>query len=353
MARKRYDLPPLGFVQGFEAAARTLSFTRAADELALTQSAVSRQIKTLEEHLGVTLFERRHRALALTEDGRAFQRIAVDVLDRLQGAINQMRARGTDNQLAVTTVTGFASLWLIPRLKRFTRLNPHIDVRIIANDRILDLDRGMIDLAIRYSKADRAPPDAEKLFAEDILPVCHPSLVADVATPLLTPEDLRHHTLLHLDYHGASRTWFDWGTWMTALGIEDLKPAGSLRFSRYDQMIQAAISGQGVALGVSPLINEARQRRRGRAAEGTRLLNEHTPKGYRGFESLRLRHHNCHNPLIKWRFSRQKPRRKNLCPNLCPNHIRCVRNSRGAGGRRARLCTRPASPPCKSPAARA
>jgi len=257
MARKRYDLPPLGFVQGFEAAARTLSFTRAADELALTQSAVSRQIKTLEDHLGVTLFERRHRALALTEDGRAFQRIAVDVLDRLQGAINQMRARGTDNQLAVTTVTGFASLWLIPRLKRFTRLNPHIDVRIIANDRILDLERGQIDLAIRYSKADRAPPGAEKLFAEDILPVCHPSLVADAATPLRTPGDLRHHTLLHLDYHGASRTWFDWGTWMTALGIEDLKPAGSLRFSRYDQMIQAAISGQGVALGVSPLINEA------------------------------------------------------------------------------------------------
>jgi DNA-binding transcriptional LysR family regulator len=257
MARKRYDLPPLGFVQGFEAAARTLSFTRAADELALTQSAVSRQIKTLEDHLGVILFERRHRTLALTEDGRAFQRIAVDVLDRLQGAINQMRSRGADNQLAVTTVTGFASLWLIPRLKRFTRLNPHIDVRIIANDRVLDLDRSQIDLAIRYSKVDRAAPDAEKLFAEDILPVCHPSLVADVATPLLRPEDLRHHTLLHLDYHGASRTWFDWGTWMTALGIEDLRPAGSLRFSRYDQMIQAAMSGQGVALGVSPLINEA------------------------------------------------------------------------------------------------
>ncbi|MDP3547214.1 MAG: transcriptional regulator GcvA [Phreatobacter sp.] len=257
MARKRYDLPPLGFVQGFEAAARTLSFTRAADELALTQSAVSRQIKTLEEHLGVTLFERRHRALALTEDGRAFQRIAIDVLDRLQGAINQMRARSTDNQLAVTTVSGFASLWLIPRLKRFTRLHPHIDVRIIANDRVLDLDRSMIDLAIRYSKTDRAAPGAERLFAEDILPVCHPSLVADSVTPLRRPEDLRHHTLLHLDYHGASRTWFDWGTWMTALGIEDLKPAGSLRFSRYDQMIQAAMSGQGVALGVSPLINEA------------------------------------------------------------------------------------------------
>lgn len=257
MARKRYDLPPLGFVQGFEAAARTLSFTRAADELALTQSAVSRQIKTLEEHLGVTLFERRHRALALTEDGRAFQRIATDVLDRLQGGINQMRARHADNQLAVTTVSGFASLWLIPRLKRFTRLHPHVDVRIVANDRILDLERSQIDLAIRYTKTERAPAGAERLFAEDILPVCHPSLVTDAAAPLRQPKDLARHTLLHLDYHGASRTWFDWGTWLTALGIEDLKPAGSLRFSRYDQMIQAAMDGQGVALGVSPLINEA------------------------------------------------------------------------------------------------
>jgi LysR family transcriptional regulator, glycine cleavage system transcriptional activator len=257
MSKKRYDLPPLGFVQGFEAAARTLSFTRAAEELYLTQSAVSRQIKTLEEHLGVQLFERRHRALALTDDGKAFQRIAADVLDRLQSSINQMRARGAENQLSVTTVTGFASLWLIPRLKRFTRLHPHIDVHIIANDKLLDLERGMIDLAIRYTKTERVAPGAERLFNEDILPVCHPSLVASNVTPLRRPKDLVHHTLLHLDYHGARKTWFDWGTWQTVLGIEDLKPAGHLYFSRYDQLIQAAMAGQGVALGVSPLINEA------------------------------------------------------------------------------------------------
>ena len=257
MAKRRYDLPPLGFIQGFEAAARTLSFTAAAAELNLTQSAVSRQIKTLEDHLGVTLFERRHRALALTDDGRAFQKIAADVLDRLQSSINQMRARRASNQLSVTTVTGFASLWLIPRLKRFTRLHPSIDVHIIANDRILDLERGSIDLAIRYTKTDKAPAGAERLFDEDIQPVCHPSLMESNATPLRRPEDLKHHTLLHLDYHGARKTLFDWGTWLTILGVEDLKPAGALYVSRYEQMIQAAMSGQGVALGVSPLINEA------------------------------------------------------------------------------------------------
>ena len=257
MSKKRYDLPPLGFVQGFEAAARTLSFTKAAEELFLTQSAVSRQMKTLEDHLGVQLFERRHRALALTEDGQTFYRIATDALDRLQGSINQMRARRGDNQLSVTTVTGFASLWLIPRLKRFTRMHPTIDVHIVANDKVLDLDRGLIDLAIRYSKTDRIPRGAERLFDEDILPVCHPSLITNNAAPLRHPRDLKHHTLLHLDYHGARKTWFDWGTWLTALGCEDLKPAGALHFSRYDQVIQAAISGQGVALGVSPLINES------------------------------------------------------------------------------------------------
>jgi LysR family transcriptional regulator, glycine cleavage system transcriptional activator len=256
MSNRRYDLPPLDFVQGFEAAARHLSFTKAADELFITQSAVSRQIKTLEEALDTVLFERRHRALRLTEDGQTFHRIAMEVLDRLQSSIDQMRQRRSDDQLAITTTTGLASLWLIPRLKRFTRANPHVDVRLVANDRPLNLDRSLVDIAIRYAQRETAPKDALPLFGEEILPVCSPQLVGDETTPLRVPADLRHHTLLHLDYPGMQKTWYDWGTWMTALGIEDLRPAGTLHFSRYEQMIQAAISGQGVALGLSPLINE-------------------------------------------------------------------------------------------------
>lgn len=256
MSKKRYDLPPLDFIQGFEAAARHLSFTRAARELFLTQSAVSRQIKALEDALETHLFERRHRALALTDDGRAFQELAVEVLNRLQQAIDQMKRRRAANQLAVTTTTGFASLWLIPRLKRFTRVHPDIEVRIVANDRSLNLDRSLIDLAIRYMPANAVPPDAETLFGEAIQPVCSPALIADNEVPLRRPEDLKSHTLLHLDYGPAHRTWYDWGTWLTSFGLDDLRPAGTLHFTRYDQMIQAAMAGQGVALGLSPLIDE-------------------------------------------------------------------------------------------------
>ena len=256
MSKKRYDVPSLDFIQGFEAAARNLSFTKAADELFLTQSAVSRQVKALEDDLGVVLFERRHRALVLTQDGEALYRVATDVLGRLQTVADQFKSNSGGQQLAITTTAGFAALWLIPRLKRFTQSHPAIDVRISATDVALNLDRGLIDIAIRYGTRDALPAHAMPLFGEEILPVCSPSLMGNKAAPLKVPADLRHHALLHFDYPGMQRTWFDWGTWLTALGIGDLKPAGTLHFSQYDQLIQAAISGNGVALGRLPLLQE-------------------------------------------------------------------------------------------------
>jgi len=254
MATKRYNLPHLAFFQGFEAAARTLSFTKAAEELFITQSAVSRQIKALEDHLGLKLFERRPRSLTLTENGQALYRIATDVLDRLQAATDQLKAETRARQLAITTTTGFASLWLIPRLKRFTALHPDIDVRISATTDMINLERSLIDLAIRYCKPESVPEGALKLFGEEVIPVCSRALLRDKARPLKRPQDLAHHTLLHFDYAGIM--YMDWGTWLTALGIGDLKPAGVLHFSQYEQLIQAAISGQGVALGRQPLVND-------------------------------------------------------------------------------------------------
>jgi DNA-binding transcriptional LysR family regulator len=256
MASKRYNLPHLAFFQGFEAAARTLSFTKAAEELFITQSAVSRQIKALEDHLGLRLFERRPRSLTLTENGQALYRIATDVLDRLQAAADQLKAETRARQLAITTTTGFASLWLIPRLRRFTSLHPDIDVRISATTDALNLERSLIDLAIRYCRPESVPEGAVKLFGEEMIPVCSRALLRDKAQPLKRPQDLAHHTLLHFDYAGAETMYMDWGTWLTALGIGDLKPAGALHFSQYEQMIQAAISGQGVALGRQPLVND-------------------------------------------------------------------------------------------------
>src|SRR5437588_7345795 len=255
MASKRYNLPHLAFFQGFEAAARTLSFTKAAEELFITQSAVSRQIKALEDHLGLQLFERRPRSLQLTESGQALYRIATDVLDRLQSATDRLKAETRGRQLSVTTTTGFASLWLIPRLRRFTSLPPDVDVRISATTDSLNLERSLIDLAVRYCKPESVPEGAVRLFGEEMIPMCSRALLRDKARPLKTPRDLAHHTLLHFDYAGAETMYMDWGTWLTALGIGDLRPAGALHFSQYEQTIQAAISGQGVALGRQPLLN--------------------------------------------------------------------------------------------------
>src|SRR6266446_13999 len=255
MPNRRYRLPQLGFIQGFEAAARNLSFTKAAEELFITQSAVSRQVKALEDHLGVTLFERRQRALALTESGHALYRVATDVLERLQAATDQLRASGQSRQLSLTTTTGFASLWLIPRLQRFTSLHPDVDVRISATTAVINLERSLVDLAIRYCRPEDVPERAIRLFGEEVVVVCSPSLLRDRSRPLKRPYDLKHHVLLHFDYAGAWQI-LDWDTWLTSLGIGDLKPAGALHFSQYEQMIQAAISGQGVALGRQPLVND-------------------------------------------------------------------------------------------------
>jgi LysR family transcriptional regulator, glycine cleavage system transcriptional activator len=256
MGGRRYDVPHLGFFQGFEAAARNLSFTKAAAELFITQSAVSREIKALEDHLGVKLFERRPRALALTDSGEALYRVAADVLERLQAATDAIRRESRGRQLAITTTTGFASLWLIPRLGRFTSLHPDVDVRISATIEALNLERSLMDLAIRYCLPEAAPEGAVRLFGEDVLPVCAHSLTRDRSRPLKLPQDLRHHVLLHFDYPGAIRSFMDWGTWLTAHGIGDLRSAGALHFTQYEQMIQAAIAGQGVALGRQPLVQE-------------------------------------------------------------------------------------------------
>ncbi len=253
MHKKRFDLPPLDLIQGFEAAARTLSFTRAAEELNLTQSAVSRQIRALEDHLGVTLFERRPRSLALTEQGLALQRTVTEVLERLQETANRLRADAGVPHLTVTTTGGFASLWLIPRLRTFTALHPDVDVRISATYAEVNLERSLVDVAVRYCKAEEAPAGAVRLFGEELYPVCSPMLLTEGLNPLRTLGDLRHHALLHMEVDGA--THIDWDTWLAAQGYPGLKPAASMRFDNYEQMIQAAVGGQGVAMGIGRLVS--------------------------------------------------------------------------------------------------
>ena len=259
MHKRRFNLPPLDLIQGFEAAARNLSFTKAADELLVTQSAVSRQIRALEEHLGVALFERRPRTLVLTEHGRTLHRAAAELLERLQQVTDGLKAERSAPQLTVTTTNGFASLWLIPRLRSFTSRHAFVDVRISATYEMLNLERSLVDVAIRYCHDDKAPPGAVRLFGEDLLPVCSPALLDMPKRPLRRIEDLHHHTLLYMDEIGAVGTWLEWGTWLAAHGHPDLKPGAALHFGTYEQVIGAAVSGQGVAMGIGRLIGHLLQ----------------------------------------------------------------------------------------------
>jgi DNA-binding transcriptional LysR family regulator len=252
MHRKRFNLPPLDLIQGFEAAARTLSFTKAADELFITQSAVSRQIRALEDHLGVALFERRPRSLVLTDQGAVLHRAAAEFLERLQETTNRLRADSGTPHLTVTTTGGFASLWLIPRLRSFTALHPDVDVRISASYKTVNLERSLVDVAVRYCQAEEAPEDAIRLFGEELFPICSPALMSDNAHPIRTLSDLEQHALLHID---EARGPLDWDTWLAAQGHAGLRPAASIRFDNYEQMIQAALSGQGVAMGIGRLVS--------------------------------------------------------------------------------------------------
>jgi LysR family glycine cleavage system transcriptional activator len=254
--RNRNALPALDLLVGFEAAARHLSFTKAGEELFLTQSAVSRQIKELEEQLGVELFQRRHRALALTDAGKSFYASAAQVLTTMRAATDQLRAQAGKKALSVTTTNSFAALWLIPRLAGFTRSHPGVEVRITAETRVQNLDREGLDLAIRHGPAALAGANAIKLFGERVFPVCSPKLLADKSRPLREPKDLRHHTLLQYDDPDGRHPWLHWKTWLEVERIADLRPAGTLSFSGYEQIIPAAVAGHGVALGRSPLVKD-------------------------------------------------------------------------------------------------
>jgi len=250
-------LPSLDLLKGFEAAARLLSFTKAGEELHLTQSAVSRQIQELEDQLGVPLFQRRHRSLVLTDAGQQVFSAAAQVLATMRAVTDRVRASsGGRRVLSVTTMASFASLWLVPRLAAFARDHPGVDVRIATEPRMQDLEREGLDVGIRYCTDDIAGPHAVRLFGERVFPVCSPALAADPKRPLREPADLRHHVLLQYDDPEGYAPWLNWKSWLELFGLADLRPAGSILLSGYEHIIPAAIAGQGVALGRSPLVRE-------------------------------------------------------------------------------------------------
>jgi DNA-binding transcriptional LysR family regulator len=242
----------LGLLQGFEAAARHMSFTRAAQELSLTQSAISREIKTLEKQLGQPLFIRVNRGLRLTEAGQMLKRAVSQALTLVDEATDHLAAsRGTET-LTVTTSAPLASMWLVPKLWRFLSLHPDVDVRCIAADQRLDLERERLDIAIRWNPPGSVLPVGQPLFEVEIFPICAPALARDRTRPLIAPADLTNHVLLDLETVTGTGSWSDWNPWLDAMKLPDLKPAGTLRFSHYDQVVQAAIDGSGIAIGRTP-----------------------------------------------------------------------------------------------------
>lgn len=249
----RDELPRLDLLRSFAEAARTLSFTRAAQELALTQSAVSRQIQQMEEGLGVALFERRHRALALTPAGETMYRAVRDSLERLRDATASVRSSQRTRQVAVTTTPGFASLWLIPRLARFSADHPQVDVLVSATYDVLNLRHGSIDVAVRFCEVDKG--QGVQLFEESVVPVCAPRLLQDPARPLRVPTDLAQHTLLMMEAHHGMPPMADWSPWLELMGLDSsIRGTNTLRFSNYTDAVAAALAGQGVAIGRLPLV---------------------------------------------------------------------------------------------------
>ena len=244
------NLPPLTALRAFEAAARHLSFTRAAQELHVTQAAVSHQIKTLEDHLSSHLFLRQGRAVALTEAGQVLLPPVRAALDLMADGCALVRSATRQGILLVTVAPSFAGNWLVARLPRFNERQPDIEVRISATHDLIDFSRDDADVGIRTGTGTW-PGDlrVDRLMTEDLFPVCSPRLL-ERGPPLREPADLRHHTLLH------DMMEEDWRTWLRAAGVEGVNADWGPRFNYSEHVLTAAIRGQGIALGRSVLVAE-------------------------------------------------------------------------------------------------
>ncbi|HYH21759.1 MAG TPA: transcriptional regulator GcvA [Azospirillum sp.] len=247
MARQ---LPSLNGLRAFEAAARHLSFTRAAEELNVTQSAVSHQIRALEDRMGVRLFRRLNQALLLTDAGQLLLPSVRDAFDRLAAGVERVVQHEAAGVLTVSVSPSFAARWLMGRIGRFRLQHPDIHLRISASPHHVDFARETdIDMAVRHGLGFWEGLRADRLLADEIFPVCSPELLKG-SLPLRMPADLRHHTLLDDARHGY------WEDWLATAGVPGLAACPDLVFDDYGLAIEAAIKGQGVAMGRATLVGD-------------------------------------------------------------------------------------------------
>ena len=240
-------LPPLNALRAFEAAARHLSLTRAAEELHVTPAAVSHQVKGLESYLGVKLFRRANRSLLLTDAGQACLPGLRAGFDRLAEAMEAVRVRDESGPFTVSVPPSFGAKWLVTRLDRFTRKHPGYDVRLDASMHLVDLMRDGVDIAVRYGAGDYEGMRVDCLMDEVAIPVCSPRLL-EGDPPLRTPADLCRHTLLHHTAPYQDDSYPDWRMWLQAAGVPSCDLSRGPTFSMASMTVQAAIDGQGVAL---------------------------------------------------------------------------------------------------------
>lgn len=236
-------LPPLNALRAFEAAARHLSFTRAAGELNVTQAAISHQVKGLEEQLGLSLFRRINRGLLLTEEGQSLFPVIRNALDALADGVERVRQRETRGMLTVSVLPSFAVKWLVPRLSHFQDRHPDIDLRISASERLVDFARDAIDIAVRFGRGYWPGLRVDRVFSEAITPVCSPKLARQLSEPM----DLARVALLEEDML-LTPEFPTWRDWLAAAGATNVDASRGPRFSHTHIMLQAAIDGRGVAL---------------------------------------------------------------------------------------------------------
>lgn len=238
-------LPPLNALKTFEAAARSESFTRAAEELHVTQGAVSQQVKALEASLGVKLFHRERQRLAITDAGRDYLAVVRDALDRIAVGTERLVQRQNTGVLTVSTSPDFAAKWLVHRLGRFAERHPDIDLRISATMHQVDFAREDVDIAVRHGDGNWPGLDVVRLCSEQLFPVCSPKLVSGRAR-IAKPADLLKVPLLRLE------DWKNWRRWFDSAGIADPAMHGPI-LNRASMLIDAAIDGHGVALARTAL----------------------------------------------------------------------------------------------------
>jgi len=258
-ARRRRPIQ-LAALRGFESSARLLSFTLAADELALTQSSISRQISALERQIGKPLFVRKTRALELTTAGQRLQRAVQQALAGIDRSVDEIRGVGLPPRITLTTYASFASLWLVPRLAEFQRAHPEIEIRIDAADRFVDLQKEGVDVAVRWCQPDRTPvpAGATELIEEFVTPAVSARLTERTRVTLNTPADLYKLPLLDMDDTQNSSIASSWQRWFDFALVPPQSPAGGrVTFSFIDQAVQAAVRGQGAVMGRSPLIEDS------------------------------------------------------------------------------------------------